>query len=73
MKDDNVIVIQCFFYLVLKIEFTDKEKSCRMLLYAIQNLFEYSYIKYEFEKFVILLDFVEYIYVFKVEVIIVYN
>lgn len=52
---------------VLKIESTDKEKSCRMLLHAIQNLPQHSYTKHEFEKFVTLSDSVEYTYAFKVE------
>ncbi|XP_052216044.1 tripeptidyl-peptidase 2-like isoform X2 [Dreissena polymorpha] len=41
---------------VLRVQSCDKEKSCRMLLHAVQVMPQYQYKKYEFEKFVNLAD-----------------
>ncbi|XP_022341956.2 tripeptidyl-peptidase 2-like [Crassostrea virginica] len=52
---------------VLKVESKDKEKSCRMLLHAVQNLPQHQYTKLEFEKFVTLADTGESTHAFRVE------
>ncbi|XP_048746966.2 tripeptidyl-peptidase 2-like [Ostrea edulis] len=52
---------------LLKVESTDKEKNCRMLLHAVQNLPQHQYTKLEFEKFITLSDSGESKHAFRVE------
>lgn len=59
----------CAALSVLKVESTDKEKNCRMLLHAVQNLPQHQYTKLEFEKFITLSDSGESKHAFRVEVV----